>query len=169
DGAMSLTITFKLGTDLDKVQVLVQNRVSIALPRLPEEVQRLGVTTDKSSPDLMMVVHLLSPSHRYDQLYVSNYARNRIRDVLVRLDGVGDVQIFGERQYSMRIWLDPEKLSAYGMTSDDVVSALRDQNVQVSGGKIGAPPVTGKNAFEYTVRTDGRFSDVREFRYVIVK
>jgi HAE1 family hydrophobic/amphiphilic exporter-1 len=169
DGAMSLTITFKLGTDLDKVQVLVQNRVSIALPRLPEEVQRLGVTTDKSSPDLMMVVHLLSPSHRYDQLYVSNYARNRIRDVLVRLDGVGDVQVFGERQYSMRIWLDPEKLSAYGMTSDDVVSALRDQNVQVSGGKIGAPPVTGKNAFEYTVRTDGRFSDVREFRYVIVK
>jgi len=169
DGAMSLTITFKLGTDLDKVQVLVQNRVSIALPRLPEEVQRLGVTTDKSSPDLMMVVHLLSPSHRYDQLYVSNYARNRIRDVLVRLDGVGDVQLFGERQYSMRIWLDPEKLSAYGMTSDDVVAALRDQNVQVSGGKIGAPPVTGKNAFEYTVRTDGRFSDVREFRYVIVK
>jgi HAE1 family hydrophobic/amphiphilic exporter-1 len=169
DGAMSLTITFKLGTDLDKVQVLVQNRVSIALPRLPEEVQRLGVTTDKSSPDLMMVVHLLSPSHRYDQLYVSNYARNRIRDVLVRLDGVGDVQIFGERQYSMRIWLDPEKLSAYEMTSDDVVAALRDQNVQVSGGKIGAPPVTGKNAFEYTVRTDGRFSDVREFRYVIVK
>ncbi|PDT09924.1 multidrug efflux RND transporter permease subunit [Rhizobium sp. M1] len=169
DGAMSLTITFKLGTDLDKVQVLVQNRVSIALPRLPEEVQRLGVTTDKSSPDLMMVVHLLSPTHRYDQLYVSNYARNRIRDVLVRLDGVGDVQLFGERQYSMRVWLDPEKLSAYGMTSDDVVAALRDQNVQVSGGKIGAPPVTGKNAFEYTVRTDGRFSDVREFRYVIVK
>jgi HAE1 family hydrophobic/amphiphilic exporter-1 len=169
DGAMALTLTFKLGTDLDKAQVLVQNRVAIALPRLPEEVQRLGVTTDKSSPDLMMVVHLLSPTGRYDQLYVSNYARNRLRDVLVRLEGVGDIQIFGERQYAMRIWLDPEKLSAYQMTSDDVVAALREQNVQVSGGRIGAPPVTGKNAFEYTVRTDGRFSELRDFRYVIVK
>jgi HAE1 family hydrophobic/amphiphilic exporter-1 len=169
DGSMSLTLTFKLGTDLDKAQVLVQNRVSIALPRLPEEVQRLGVTTDKSSPDLMMVIHLLSPNDRYDQLYVSNYARNRIRDQLVRLEGVGDVQIFGERQYSMRIWLDPEKLSAYQMTSADVVQALRDQNVQVSGGSIGAPPATEANAFQYTVRTDGRFSDARQFRYVIVK
>ena len=169
DGAMSLTLTFKLGTDLDKAQVLVQNRVAIALPRLPQEVQRLGVTTDKSSPDLMMVVHLLSPNGRYDQLYVSNYARNRIRDQLVRLDGVGDVQIFGERQYSMRIWLDPEKLSAYQMTAADVVQALRDQNVQVSGGSIGAPPASGENAFQYTVRTEGRFSDVRQFRYTIVK
>ena len=169
DGAMSLTLTFKLGTDLDKAQVLVQNRVSIALPRLPEEVQRLGVTTDKSSPDLMMVIHVLSPNDRYDQLYVSNYARNRLRDQIVRLEGVGDVQIFGERQYSMRIWLDPEKLSAYQMTSSDVVQALRDQNVQVSGGSIGAPPATDVNSFEYTVRTDGRFSDARQFRYVIVK
>ena len=169
DGAMALTITFKLGTDLDKAQVLVQNRVAIALPRLPQEVQRLGVTTAKSSPDLMMVIHLLSPSGRYDQLYTSNYARNRIRDVLVRLEGVGDVQVFGERQYAMRIWLDPEKLSAYGMTSADVVSALRDQNVQVSGGSIGAPPAGSDNSFQYTVRTDGRFSDQRQFRYVIVK
>ncbi|WP_337268592.1 efflux RND transporter permease subunit [Oryzifoliimicrobium ureilyticus] len=169
DGAMSLTMTFKLGTDLDKAQVLVQNRVAIALPRLPQEVQRLGVTTDKSSPDLMMVIHILSPSGRYDQLYTSNYARNRIRDNLVRLDGVGDVQIFGERQYSMRIWLDPEKLASYGMTSSDVVSALRDQNVQVSGGSIGAPPAGSDQSFQYTVRTDGRFSDTRQFRYVIVK
>ncbi|WP_025659676.1 multidrug efflux RND transporter permease subunit [Rhizobium sp. IBUN] len=169
DGAMALTITFKLGADLNKAQVLVQNRVAIALPRLPDEVRRIGVTTDKSSPDLMMVVHLLSPNHRYDQLYVSNYARTKVRDVLLRLDGVGDIQSFGERQYSMRIWLDPEKLSAYGMTSDDVVEALREQNVQISGGRIGAPPVVGKNAFEYTVRSDGRFSDAREFRYVIVK
>jgi len=169
DGAMALTITFKLGADLNKAQVLVQNRVSIALPRLPEEVRRIGVTTDKSSPDLMMVVHLLSPNHRYDQLYVSNYARSKVRDILLRLDGVGDIQSFGERQYSMRIWLDPERLSAYNMTSDDVVEALREQNVQISGGRIGAPPVVGKNAFEYTVRSDGRFSDAREFRYVIVK
>lgn len=169
DGAMTLTITFALGTDLDKAQVLVQNRVAVALPRLPQEVQRLGVTTTKSSPDLLMVVHLLSPNGRYDQLYTSNYARNRVRDVLVRLQGVGDIQIFGERQYSMRIWLDPEKLSSYGMTATDVVSALRDQNVQVSGGSIGAPPTPRENPFQYTVRTDGRFQDARQFRYVIVK
>ena len=169
DGSMSLTITFKLGTDLDKAQVLVQNRVSIAEPRLPEDVRRIGITTAKSSPDLMMVVHLLSPNNRYDQLYVSNYARTRIRDLLVRLDGVGDVMLFGEREYSLRIWLDPEKLSAYGMTSGDVVQALRDQNVQVSGGSIGGPPTSGTNAFQYTVTTEGRFSDARQFRYVIVK
>jgi len=169
DGSMALTITFKLGTDLDKAQVLVQNRVSIAEPRLPEEVRRIGITTAKSSPDLMMVVHLLSPSNRYDQLYASNYARSRVRDVLVRLDGVGDVILFGEREFALRIWLDPEKLSAYGMTSADVVQSLRDQNVQVSGGSIGGPPTDGSNAFQYTVTTEGRFSDARQFRYVIVK
>ncbi len=169
DGQMSLTVTFKLGTDLDKAQVLVQNRVAIAEPRLPEEVRRIGITTAKSSPDIMMVVHLLSPTDRYDQLYVSNYARNRIRDNLVRLDGVGDVLLFGEREYSLRIWLDPEKLSALGMTASDVVQALRDQNVQVSGGSIGAPPTAGANAFQYTVTTQGRFEDARQFRYVIVK
>jgi len=169
DGSMALTITFKLGTDLDQAQVLVQNRVSIAEPRLPEEVRRIGITTAKSSPDLMMVVHLLSPSNRYDQLYASNYARSRVRDVLVRLDGVGDVILFGEREFALRIWLDPEKLSAYGMTSADVVQSLRDQNVQVSGGSIGGPPTDGSNAFQYTVTTEGRFSDARQFRYVIVK
>ncbi|THK35981.1 efflux RND transporter permease subunit [Ensifer sp. MPMI2T] len=169
DGSMALTITFKLGTDLDQAQVLVQNRVSVAEPRLPEEVRRIGVTTTKSSPDLMMVVHLLSPNDRYDQLYVSNYARTRIRDILVRLEGVGDVILFGEREYALRVWLDPQKLSAYGMTAGDVVEALRQQNVQVSGGAIGGPPIAGDNAFEYTVTTDGRFSDARQFRYVIVK
>jgi HAE1 family hydrophobic/amphiphilic exporter-1 len=169
DGSMSLTITFRLGTDLDQAQVLVQNRVSVAEPRLPEEVRRLGVTTAKSSPDLMMVVHMLSPDDTYDQLYVSNYARTRVRDVLLRLDGVGDVIIFGEREYSLRIWLDPEKLSAYGMTAGDVVEALREQNVQVSGGSIGAPPIGDNSAFQYTVTTQGRFDDARDFRYVIVK
>src|SRR3712207_3628814 len=109
DGAMALTITFKLGTDLDKAQVLVQNRVAIATPRLPEEVRRLGITTLKSSPDLMMVVHMLSPNNTYDQLYVSNYARNNVRDELLRLDGVGDLIIFGERQYSLRIWQEDRK------------------------------------------------------------
>ncbi|MDX0581892.1 multidrug efflux RND transporter permease subunit [Sinorhizobium medicae] len=169
DGSMALTITFKLGTDLDQAQVLVQNRVSIAEPRLPEEVRRIGVTTTKSSPDLMMVVHLLSPNDRYDQLYVSNYARSRIRDILVRLDGVGDVLLFGEREYALRVWLDPQKLSAYGMTAGDVVEALRQQNVQVSGGSIGGPPMSSDSAFQYTVTTDGRFGDARQFRYVIVK
>jgi HAE1 family hydrophobic/amphiphilic exporter-1 len=169
DGSIALTITFKLGTNLDEAQVLVQNRVSIAEPRLPEEVRRLGVTTAKSSPDLMMVVHMLSPDESYDQLYVSNYARTRVRDILVRLNGVGDLTIFGEREYSLRIWLDSDKLNAYGMTAADVVESLRQQNVQVSGGSIGAPPNEGGNAFQYTVTTQGRFEDPRQFRYVIVK
>src|SRR5688572_10285652 len=169
DGAMALTITFELGTDLDQAQVLVQNRVATAEPRLPEEVRRQGVTTSKSSPDLMMVIHMLSPDDTYDQLYVSNYARSRVRDVLLRLDGVGDLIIFGEREYSLRIWLDPEKLSALGMTSGDIVQALREQNVQVSGGSIGAPPNDSETAFQYTVTTQGRFDDARDFRYVIVK
>ena len=169
DGSMQLTITFELGTDIDQAQVLVQNRVATAEPRLPEEVRRQGVTTSKSSPDLMMVVHMLSPDDTYDQLYVSNYARSRIRDVLLRLDGVGNLIIFGEREYSLRIWLDPEKLSALGMTSGDIVQALREQNVQVSGGSIGAPPNDTGSAFQYTVTTQGRFDDARDFRYVIVK
>src|SRR5690606_11081490 len=134
DGNMSLTVTFRLGTDLDAAQVLVQNRVAIATPGLPEEVRRLGITTLKSSPDLMMVVHMLSPDDAYDQLYVSNYARNFVRDELLRLDGVGDLIIFGERQYSMRVWLDPEKIATLGMTPGDVVKAIQEQNVQVSGG-----------------------------------
>src|SRR5690349_13878092 len=169
DGSMQLTITFELGTDLDQAQVLVQNRVATAEPRLPEEVRRQGVVTNKSSPDLMMVIHMLSPDDTYDQLYVSNYARSRVRDVLLRLDGVGNLLIFGEREYSLRIWLDPEKLSELGMTSGDVVQALREQNVQVSGGSIGAPPTNMGTAFQYTVTTQGRFDDARDFRYVIVK
>ncbi|MGF1630976.1 MAG: efflux RND transporter permease subunit [Kiloniellaceae bacterium] len=169
DGAMALTITFELGTDLDNAQVLVQNRIAIAEPRLPEEVRRLGITATKSSPDLMMVVHMLSPDESYDQLYVSNYARSRVRDILLRLDGVGNLILFGEREFSLRVWLDPDKLAAYSLSAGDVVAALRDQNVQVSGGSIGAPPNPGDNAFQYVVSTQGRFEDPREFRSVIVK
>lgn len=169
DGSMALTITFRLGTDLDKAQVLVQNRVAIATPRLPDEVRRLGVTTLKSSPDLMMVVHMLSPDGSYDQLYVSNYARNYVRDVLMRLDGVGDLIIFGERQYSLRVWLDPEKLASYGMTSSEVVRAIQEQNVQVSGGALGQEPTPGDAAFQMTVTTQGRFEDPRQFRQIIVQ
>jgi hydrophobic/amphiphilic exporter-1 (mainly G- bacteria), HAE1 family len=169
DGSMSLTITFKLGTNLDQAQVLVQNRVAIATPRLPEEVRRLGITTRKSSPDLMMVVHMLSPDDSYDQLYVSNYARNNVRDILLRLDGVGDLTIFGERQYSLRVWLDPEKLASFGMTSGDVVRAIQEQNVQVSGGALGQQPAPTDNAFQLIVTTQGRFEDPRQFRQVIVR
>ncbi|MDD9926890.1 MAG: multidrug efflux RND transporter permease subunit [Rhodospirillaceae bacterium] len=169
DGSMSLTITFKLGTDLDTAQILVQNRVSIAEPRLPEEVRRLGITTTKSSPDLMMVVHMLSPDNTYDQLYVSNYAKTRVRDLLLRLQGVGSVTLFGEREYSLRIWLDPEKLQNSGLTAGDVVSALQEQNVQVSGGALGTPPNEGDNAFQYIVTTQGRFESVKQFKKVIVK
>ncbi|MGZ2257221.1 efflux RND transporter permease subunit [Roseobacter sp. A03A-229] len=169
DGAMSLTITFELGTDLDAAQVLVQNRVAIAEPRLPEEVRALGVTTTKSSPDLMMVVHMLSPDESFDQLYVSNYARARVRDRLVRLDGVGDLIIFGEREFSARVWLDPDRLASLGLTAGDVVGALREQNVQVSGGSLGAPPNNSDSAFQVTITTQGRLQTPREFGRVIVR
>jgi len=169
DGNMALTLTFKLGTDLNDAQVLVQNRVSIASAKLPEEVRRLGVTTRKSSPDLMMVVHLLSPDQTYDQLYISNYAILRIKDVLARLDGVGDITIFGAREYSLRVWLDPDKLATYSLTANEVVGSLRELNVQVSGGSLGNPPTDGCNAFQYVVSTQGRFDDIEQFKNIIIK
>ncbi len=169
DGSMSLTITFRLGTDLNKAQVLVQNRVAIAQPRLPSTVQQLGVTTTKSSPDIMMVVTVNSPDGSLDPLYVSNYARANVRDPLLRLDGVGDVTIFGERLYSLRVWLDPDKLASLGLTADDAVQAVRAQNVQVSGGSLGAQPAPKSNALELTVRTQGRFDSPSQFEDVIVR
>ncbi|MDX1424642.1 MAG: efflux RND transporter permease subunit, partial [Kiloniellales bacterium] len=169
DGSAQITVTFALGTDLDQAQVQVQNRVTAAEPRLPEEVRRQGVTTQKSSPDLMMVVHMLAPDDAYDQLYVSNYARTRVREELVRLRGVGDVMLFGEREFSIRVWLDPDKLAAYGLTAGDVVEALREQNVQVAGGALGAPPAPEGTPFQVTVSTQGRLDDPREFRRIIVK
>ncbi|HEU0278040.1 MAG TPA: multidrug efflux RND transporter permease subunit [Rhodanobacteraceae bacterium] len=169
DGVMTLTATFALGTDLDEAQVEVQNRVAQALPRLPEEVQRLGVTTQKSSPDLTMVVHLVSPDHRYDMLYLSNYARLHVQDVLRRLDGIGDVQIFGAGEYSMRVWLDPQKLAQRKLTVGDVVNAIREQNVQVAAGKLNAPPGPGNSAFQLNINTRGRLSSVDDFRNIIVR
>jgi hydrophobe/amphiphile efflux-1 (HAE1) family protein len=169
DGQMSLTIVFKLGTDLDTAQVLVQNRVAIAEPRLPEDVRRIGITTQKSSPDLMMIVHLESPDDTYDQLYISNYAVLQVRDVLARLDGIGSIVIFGAREYSMRVWLDPTKLAEFDLTAGDIIGSLREQNVQVAGGTLGAPPVSTGNAFQLTVNTQGRFVDEQQFREVIVK
>ncbi|MGY3492729.1 multidrug efflux pump subunit AcrB [Bradyrhizobium sp. USDA 4502] len=133
NGQLTITITFKLGTDLDKAQVLVQNRVAIAQPQLPEEVQRNGVVTKKDSPDILMVVFMLSPDDSLDQLYISNYALLQVRDQLLRLDGIGDIQIFGARDYSMRLWLDPDKIANLGLTSNDVVAAVRTQNLQIAG------------------------------------
>ena len=140
DGSLALTITFRVGTDIDRAQTLVQNRVQQVLPRLPDEVRNLGVTTTKSSPNLTMVVHLYSPDGRFDTLYLRNYAVRNIRDVLARLPGMGDVQLFGGGDYAMRIWLDPQKLAAINMTAGDVINAIQAQNIQVAAGQIGAPP-----------------------------
>jgi multidrug efflux pump len=170
DGVMTLTITFALGTDLDKAQVQVQNRVSQALPRLPQEVQRLGVTTDKTSPDLLMVVHLESPDNRYDELYLANLAILQVKDELNRIPGVGQVQVFGAGDFSMRIWLIPDKLAAHNLTATDVVQAIREQNVQVAAGVLGAPPTnTGSTAFQLLVNTQGRLSTEEEFGNIVVR
>jgi multidrug efflux pump len=169
DGAMTLTVTFALGTDLDNAQVQVQNRVSQALPRLPEEVQRLGVTTNKSSPDLTMVVHLTSPDHRYDMLYLSNYARTRIKDQLARLDGVGDVQLFGAGEYSMRVWMNPEKLAIRNLTTGDVIKAIREQNIEVAAGALNAPPGPNTSAFQVNINTRGRLVTEEDFLNIIVR
>ena len=163
DGVMTLTITFKLGSDVDKAQVLVQNRVAQALPKLPVEVQRLGVTTNKASPDLTMVVHLISPNKRYDMLYLSNYATLRVKDELARLDGVGDVQLFGAGNYSMRVWLDPDKVAARNLTAGDVVKAIREQNVQVAAGALGAPPTPNAADFQLAINTKGRLVSEEDF------
>ena len=169
DGQMQLTVTFQSGTDLDVAQVLVQNRIASAEPRLPEEVRRLGVLAQKSSPDLMMVIHLYSPDNSYDKLYISNYAQLQVQDVLSRIDGVGNIVVFGAREYSMRIWLNPDKLTTYGLTADDVVQALRSQNVQIAGGTLGEPPMSAQTAFQFIVNSQERLQTADEFRNVIVK
>ncbi len=169
DGVMSLTVTFKLGTDVDLAQVQVQNRVSQALPKLPEEVRRLGVTTVKQSPDLTLVVHLLSPDDRYDEIYIRNYATLQVKDVLARLPGVGAVEVFGGGDYAMRVWLDPEKIGSLGMTADEVVAAIREQNVQVAAGAIGQQPTAHPIDFELQLSTKGRLVDAEEFGNIIVK
>ncbi|HTV24428.1 MAG TPA: efflux RND transporter permease subunit, partial [Polyangiaceae bacterium] len=169
DGALQLTVTFALGTDADKAQVQVQNRVSQAIPRLPAEVQRLGVTTEKSSPDLTMVVHLIAPEGRYDALYLSNFATLRVKDELSRIDGVGTVQVFGGGNYSMRVWLDPEKVASRGLTAGDVVRAIREQNVQVAAGQLGAPPSPTGADFQLSINTQGRLVSEQEFENIVVR
>ncbi|UUO08902.1 multidrug efflux RND transporter permease subunit [Blastopirellula sp. J2-11] len=169
DGSMLLTVTFKLGTDLDDAQVLVQNRVAIALPRLPEAVRQIGVTTTKQIPDMLLVVHLNSPDSSRDQLYISNYAFLRVRDAMMRLDGVGDVRIAGGNEYAMRVWLDIERMTYLDLTPGDVVDAIRGQNVQVAAGVIGQPPTDETGAFQLNVTTQGRLRDPEEFEQIIVK
>jgi hydrophobe/amphiphile efflux-1 (HAE1) family protein len=168
NGALAISVVFKPGTNVDQAQVLVQNRVSIALPRLPEEVQRIGVTVRKRSPDLMLVIHLISPDGSLTQQYISNYATINIKDVITRIDGVGDTTVFGARDYSMRVWLDPAKVQARGLTSDDVITALRGNNIQVAAGSINQPPATSPGAFELAVQTLGRLTSPEQFQEIVV-
>jgi multidrug efflux pump len=169
DGSMTLTVTFKLGTDLDIAQVLVQNRVALANPQLPQTVRQLGVNVQKQSPDLMMVVHLLSPRGTYDQAYISNYAFLQIRDVLSRLEGVGNVNVFGAREYSMRAWLNPALMYARQLTTDDIVAAIQSQNIQVAAGRLGAEPAPPGTELQLSINTLGRLVTPEQFSKIIVK
>ncbi|MFA5983509.1 MAG: multidrug efflux RND transporter permease subunit [Methylococcaceae bacterium] len=168
-GNMALTIAFKPGTNLDKAQVLVQNRVALAEPRLPEEVRRQGISVKKRSPDLSLVVSLISPNKRYDSLYLSNYALLQIKDQLARLPGVGDILLFGARDYSMRLWLNPEKIAARNLTASDVVNAIREQNIQVAAGVVGQQPASESVDFQYTISTLGRLTEPEQFGKIIIK
>jgi hydrophobe/amphiphile efflux-1 (HAE1) family protein len=168
NGAVAINVVFKPGTNVDQAQVLVQNRVSVALPRLPEEVQRIGVTVRKSSPDLMLVIHLISPDGSLDQQYISNYASINVKDVITRIDGVGDTLVFGARDYSMRVWLDPAKVQSRGLAASDVVAALRGANVQVAAGSINQPPAMSPGGFEVAVQTLGRLSNPDQFGDIVV-
>ena len=169
DGKLTLTLTFALGTDLDNAQVQVQNRVTRTQPKLPEEVTRIGITVDKASPDLTMVVHLTSPDQRYDMLYLSNYATLNIKDELARLNGIGDVQLFGMGDYSLRVWLDPNKTASRNLTATDVVTAIREQNRQVAAGQLGAPPAPNASSFQLSVNTQGRLVTEEEFENIVVR
>ncbi|MCX8049161.1 MAG: efflux RND transporter permease subunit [Methylohalobius sp.] len=169
DGSLNLTVTFTPGTDADMAQVLVQNRVALAEAKLPEEVRRQGVSVRKRSPDLSLVINLLSPDGRYDSEYLSNYALTQIKDVLARQPGVGEVAIFGARDYSLRLWLDPEKLAAYELAPMDVVRAVREQNVEVAAGAVGKPPLTSQVDHQYTLITQGRLKTPEEFGAIVVK
>ena len=171
DGQLTLDVTFELGTDLDAAQVLVQNRVAIAEAKLPEEVKRLGISTKKKSPSILLAVNLISPDGRYDQLYLSNFATLNIKDDLARVKGVGDVTFLGARDYSMRIWLDPTKLASRQMTASDVIRAIQEQNVQVAAGRIGQPPVPQGSAvpFQLPINTQGRFTATEQFDNIIIK
>lgn len=169
DGRVTLQIAFELGTDLDKAQVQVQNRVAIAEPRLPETVRRMGITTKKVSPDILMVVNLLSPNQTFDPTFIGNYAVLQIKDQLARIDGIGDIQLFGAAEYAMRIWLDPDKISSLDLTAAEVVASLRSQNVQIASGTLNALPSGKQTAFEINIQTQGKLNTVEDFENVIIK
>ena len=169
DGTYTLTVTFKNGVDLNMAQVLVQNRVSLAQPILPDLVKRRGVTVKKKSPSVLMIVNLFSPDASRDNLYLSNYATIQLKDELARLNGVGDITYMGQRDYSMRLWLDPEKMHARSLTASDVVTAIQQQNTQVAAGQLGQPPVDSGQAFQITMSTLGRLTDVEQFAAMILK
>src|SRR6266568_2773163 len=169
DGVLNLTVTFQIGTDVDLAQVQVQNRVSQALARLPEEVRALGVVTEKRSPDITMVVHLVSPGGRYDPVYLRNYALLNVRNELARIPGAGQVIVFGAGDYAMRVWLDPNRVASHGLSAGDVVQSIREQNLQVAAGTVGAPPMNDPVAYQLTVNARGRLADENEFGNIIVK
>lgn len=169
DGKITITITFAIGTDLDAAQVLVQNRVAVALPRLPEDVQRMGVVTRKTSPDFLMTVSFISPDKSLDLSYISNYVLTQVRDPLLRIDGVGDAPLWGAREYSMRIWIDHGKASALNLTSDEIVSALRAQNIQVAAGALSSPPYNTGSAYQISIEAQGRLADPQEFSNIVVR
>ena len=169
DGRFSIAVSFDLGTNLDIAQVQVQNRVAIAQPRLPADVRNIGVTVQKSSPDLMMVVHLYSPDHSRSALFISNYATLEVTDAVTRVDGVGSIIVFGARDYSMRVWIDPDRLQSLGMTATDVVNALQGQNIQVASGMLDQPPAAHQGAFQIAVQTLGRLADPEEFASIVIK
>jgi hydrophobe/amphiphile efflux-1 (HAE1) family protein len=169
DGRFSIQVSFEIGTNLDIAQVQVQNRVAIAQPRLPADVRNIGVTVNKSSPDLMMVVHLYSPDKSRDTLFISNYATLEITDALTRVDGVGSITVFGSRDYSMRIWIDPDRLQSLGLTANDVTGALQGQNIQVASGVLDQPPAPNQGAFQIAVQTLGRLANPDEFANIVVK
>jgi hydrophobe/amphiphile efflux-1 (HAE1) family protein len=168
-GTLAITVTFDVGYDIDKAQVLVQNRVAAAEPRLPDEVRRSGVKVRKNSPDLLLAIHMLSPDKSYDQVYISNYALLNVRDALARIPGVGDVYAFGAREYSMRVWLDPERIAALNLTAEEVLNALRQQNFQAAGGSLGEPPMPNAGAFEQSLQLRGRLVEAKEFEEIVIK
>src|SRR5208283_3407276 len=169
DGAYSLTVTFKLGTDSDMAQVLVQNRVSLALPVIPALVQNEGINVKKMSPNTLMIVNLISPDDRYDATFLSNYATIYVKDELGRVPGVASINYLGQRDYSLRAWLDPDKMAALGLSAMDVVTAITQQNVQVAAGQIGQQPVPRGQQFQLTINTLGRLIDPEQFADIILK
>ena len=169
DGSYTLTVTFKHGINLNMAQVLVQNRVSLAVPSLPDVIRQTGVTVKKRSPDILMGIAITAKDNRYDQLYLSNFALMQLQDELSRVEGVADIHLFGQRDYSMRIWVDPMKLALRNLTAGDVVRAIREQNQQVATGMIGAPPVSNGQDFQITLSTLGRLTDAEQFADIILR